>query len=112
MGSCDDMPRRRHHAVDVAWTIDQRRVLTVMAAILVFTLAFLAMTMFGPGRPAADATEIDIFIQGPAVSAPVSASTVIWLRDAPPTSSAPSSRVGARTDAAWWGEIPERAAPR
>jgi hypothetical protein len=38
----------------VAATIDRRRILTMTAAILLVTLALLALTMFGPGRPLTD----------------------------------------------------------
>jgi len=116
MGFSDDTPRRRRREIGVAVAIDRHRILTVAAAILALTLMLVALTMFGPGRPTgdvrADTAEYDAFVQGSAVSAPVCVSTVVWLRNVPPTWSAPLSRAGARAHLHGTAESFKRTTPR
>lgn len=69
MHSRDDTSRRSARTSTVAATIDRRRMLTMTAAILLVTLALLALTMFGPGRPLAD-VQADMAAMDGAVPAP------------------------------------------
>jgi hypothetical protein len=116
MRSSDRVPRRRRHFAGVAVSIDRRRILVVTAATMALTLGLLALTMFGPGKTAADwsadAPASDVFVRQTGDPDQERLSTVIVLDDAGPAYSAPDDTADPGAGAPATGGVHRRTAPR